>query len=73
MPGILFDLDGVFYVGDRAVPGAADTLAWVQREGIPHCFLTNTTSKPRQALLEKTAGSRRWSSAIWASAGTSPP
>lgn len=53
MPGILFDLDGVFYVGDRAIPGAADTLAWVQKQGIAHCFLTNTTSKPRQALIEK--------------------
>lgn len=55
MSGILFDLDGVFYVGDRAIPGGADTLAWVQREAIPHCFLTNTTSKPRHALVEKLA------------------
>lgn len=56
MPGILFDLDGVFYVGEEAVPGGADTLDWVRREGIPHCFLTNTTSRPRSALVEKLAG-----------------
>jgi len=56
MPGILFDLDGVFYVGERAIPGGAEALAWVREQGIPHCFLTNTTSKPRQALVEKLAG-----------------
>jgi phospholysine phosphohistidine inorganic pyrophosphate phosphatase len=56
MPGILFDLDGVFYVGDQAVPGGAETLAWVRRQGVPHCFLTNTTSKPREALAEKLGG-----------------
>jgi HAD superfamily hydrolase (TIGR01458 family) len=56
MAGILFDLDGVFYLGDRAIPGGAQTLAWVRQQGIPHCFLTNTTSKPRNALVEKLAG-----------------
>ncbi len=56
MHGILFDLDGVFYVGDHAIPGAAEALAWVRAQGIPHCFLTNTTSKPRAALAEKLAG-----------------
>jgi len=55
MPGILFDLDGVFYVGERAIPGAAETLAWVRQQEIPHCFLTNTTSKPRSALVQKLA------------------
>jgi phospholysine phosphohistidine inorganic pyrophosphate phosphatase len=53
MPGILFDLDGVFYVGDKAVPGARETLDWVQTNKIPHCFLTNTTSKPRSDLVDK--------------------
>ncbi len=53
MAGILFDLDGVFYVGDRAIPGGAETLRWVEQEGISHCFVTNTTSKPRHALVKK--------------------
>jgi HAD superfamily hydrolase (TIGR01458 family) len=53
--GILFDLDGVFYVGDQAIPGGTDTLAWVRHEKIPHCFLTNTTSKSRDALVAKLA------------------
>ncbi|HSO06145.1 MAG TPA: TIGR01458 family HAD-type hydrolase [Pelomicrobium sp.] len=56
MPGILFDLDGVFYVGGSPIPGAAEALAWVRERGIPHCFLTNTTSRPRSALTEKLAG-----------------
>jgi HAD superfamily hydrolase (TIGR01458 family) len=55
MPGILFDLDGVFYVGDKAIPGARETLDWVQKYKIPHCFLTNTTSKPRSHLVVKLA------------------
>lgn len=52
---ILFDLDGVFYQGDRRLPGAAEIAGWVRDEGIPHLFLTNTTSRPRSALIEKLA------------------
>lgn len=29
----LFDLDGTVYVGEQAVPGAADTLAQLHRTG----------------------------------------
>ena len=53
---ILFDLDGVFYRGDSAIPGAAEVAAWAQGEGVPHLFLTNTTSRPRKDLLRKLAG-----------------
>ena len=56
MRGILFDLDGVFYVGDTPVPGAPETLAWVRKNAIPHLFLTNTTSRPRAAIAEKLRG-----------------
>ena len=30
----MFDLDGVVYVGDRAVPGAAEHLAAVRETGV---------------------------------------
>jgi phospholysine phosphohistidine inorganic pyrophosphate phosphatase len=50
---VLLDLDGVLYVGDRVVPGAAETVEWLRSEGIPHRFLTNTTSRPRAAVVEK--------------------
>jgi phospholysine phosphohistidine inorganic pyrophosphate phosphatase len=56
MRGILFDLDGVFYVGDTPVPGGPETLAWVRANAIPHLFLTNTTSRPRAAIAEKLHG-----------------
>jgi ribonucleotide monophosphatase NagD (HAD superfamily) len=56
MPGILFDMDGVLYEGDGAIAGAAATVAWCRAQRIPHLFLTNTTSRPRRALVEKLAG-----------------
>lgn len=52
---VLFDLDGVLYQGEQAVPGAAGAVAWFQERKIPHLFLTNTTSRPRSALVEKLA------------------
>lgn len=56
MKAILFDLDGVFYEGDRPVPGAASVVSWARRRNIPYLFLTNTTSLDRTALVEKLAG-----------------
>jgi len=53
MRAILFDLDGVFYQGEVAIPGAARALDWVRKRGIPHLFLTNTTSRPRATIREK--------------------
>ena len=53
---MLFDLDGVVYVGEQPVAGAARTVEWLTREGIPYRFLTNTTSRPRLAIVEKLRG-----------------
>jgi phospholysine phosphohistidine inorganic pyrophosphate phosphatase len=53
---VLLDLDGVVYVGEQPVAGAAETIEWLTREGVPFCFLTNTTSRPRRALVDKLAG-----------------
>jgi HAD superfamily hydrolase (TIGR01458 family) len=53
---VLLDLDGVVYVGDDPVPGAAAAVDWLAREGIPHRFLTNTTSRPRQAVVDRLTG-----------------
>jgi HAD superfamily hydrolase (TIGR01458 family) len=55
MQAILFDLDGVLYQGDSLLPGAAEAVAWVRSEGIPHLFLTNTSSRPRAAIADKLA------------------
>jgi len=53
--GVLLDLDGVVYVGDEPVPGAADVVGWLEREGIPYRYLTNTSSRPRDAIVAKLA------------------
>ena len=55
MHSLLIDLDGVLYEGDRAVDGAADALVWLEDQGVPQLFLTNTTSRPRAAIVDKLA------------------
>ena len=55
MKALLLDLDGVLYEGDRPVPGAVDAIAWLRESGVPHLFVTNTTSRPRQGLVDKLA------------------
>ncbi len=56
MHGVLLDLDGVLYTGDEPVPGAAEVVDWLRQEGIPFRYLTNTTSRPRQAIVDRLAG-----------------
>ncbi len=50
---VLIDLDGVLYEGEQPVPGARDALRWLNTKGVPHLFLTNTTSRPREAVRTK--------------------
>jgi len=52
---ILFDLDGVFYQGDKPIDGATEVAAWVRNNDIPHLFITNTSSRPRSSLVDKLA------------------
>jgi HAD superfamily hydrolase (TIGR01458 family) len=56
MAALLLDMDGVLYEEDRVVSGAAETIGWLREQGVPFLFLTNTTSRPRSALVEKLAG-----------------
>jgi phospholysine phosphohistidine inorganic pyrophosphate phosphatase len=51
--GLLIDLDGVVYQGGHLIAGALETLNWIQTQGIPHLFVTNTSSRSRAALLRK--------------------
>jgi HAD superfamily hydrolase (TIGR01458 family) len=53
---LLIDLDGVIYEGDTPISGAAEAMAWLQEHDVPRLFLTNTSSRPRSALVEKLAG-----------------
>lgn len=51
--GILFDLDGVLYVGNQVIDGAFDAIRVVQAQHIPHRYVTNTTTQARDALAHK--------------------
>ena len=51
--GFLFDLDGVFCIEDKVLPGAIDTLNYLNSKNIPYRFVTNTTTKSRNSLLNK--------------------
>lgn len=51
--GFLFDLDGVFYISDKPIIGAIETLEFLKSQNIPYRFVTNTTTKSRNKLFEK--------------------
>ncbi|HEY5666707.1 MAG TPA: TIGR01458 family HAD-type hydrolase [Gammaproteobacteria bacterium] len=53
---LLIDLDGVVFHGDEVIAGAAEAIAWLAAEQVRHLFVTNTTSRPREALVEKLDG-----------------
>ncbi len=52
---LLVDLEGTVYQGRRLIPGAVEALAEAARRGISHRFVTNTTSRPRSAVLRELA------------------
>ncbi len=49
----LVDLDGVVYVGQRAVPGAAAAIAELRRRGKPVLFVTNDSRSSRADYAAK--------------------
>ncbi|WP_116473152.1 TIGR01458 family HAD-type hydrolase [Zobellella maritima] len=51
--GILLDLEGVLYVGERAIDGAVDTIKAINDRQIPHRYVTNTTTLSRVSLSQK--------------------
>ena len=53
--GLLIDLDGVVYNADEPIPGSAEAVMELRRRGLALLFVTNTTSRPREALVEKLA------------------
>jgi HAD superfamily hydrolase (TIGR01458 family) len=52
---LLIDLDGVVYRGEERIPGAAEAIAKLDVLQVPRLFVTNTTSRPRERLVEKLA------------------
>lgn len=55
-PGILLDIDGVLHVGDEPIEGAVEALKRLRRHRAGVRLLTNTTSKPRAAIVERLRG-----------------
>jgi HAD superfamily hydrolase (TIGR01458 family) len=51
--GLLIDLDGVLHVGRRPVAGAVDKIAALRGLGMPHCYVTNTTTRPVSELCRE--------------------
>ena len=48
--GFLIDLDGVLYVGNRAVDGAVKALDFLSDNGYPFRCVSNTTRKCRYTI-----------------------
>jgi HAD superfamily hydrolase (TIGR01458 family) len=53
--GLVLDLDGTVYISDQPVPGAAEAIEQLRRAGVPMCFATNTTRRPRSDLVARLA------------------
>lgn len=53
---VIFDLDGVLYLGDQAIPGAARAVAMLRDSGRSCAFATNNASKNRAAVAAKLTG-----------------
>jgi len=54
--GFLLDMDGTFYLGGRLLPGAQAFLDYTRAAGLPLLFLTNNSSRHREAYTTKLAG-----------------
>ncbi|HET7327046.1 MAG TPA: HAD-IIA family hydrolase [Nocardioidaceae bacterium] len=50
---VLFDLDGVVYVGSEAVPGAREAIDAARTAGMRPAFVTNNASRPPAQIAER--------------------
>ena len=48
----LFDLDGVIYLGDKAVPGVAEAITALRECGVKLGFVTNNAARSPQAVAQ---------------------
>ncbi|MBN1432468.1 MAG: TIGR01458 family HAD-type hydrolase [Methanomicrobiaceae archaeon] len=51
--GVLLDIDGVLYSGDNSVPGASDTICFLEENDIQFRCLSNTTRKSRASISKR--------------------
>ena len=52
----LIDLDGVMYVGEKATPGARDAIRYLEDQGYPFRFVSNTTRRSRESIAARLRG-----------------
>ena len=53
--GVLLDLAGVIYEGERALPGAFDAVDRMRHAGLSLRFVTNTTRMTKHMVLQRLA------------------
>lgn len=53
--GVLLDLSGVLYVGDKPLPGAIEAVQRLTAAGLPVRYITNTTRKISVSILQQLA------------------
>lgn len=53
MRGLLIDLDGVVYEGQRPIPGAANFLAAARQHGLPFLLVTNNSTASPETVAER--------------------
>ncbi len=53
--GILFDLDGVLYIGNQTINGAQQAIQEIRERGFICRFITNTSTLSRRSLQQKLA------------------
>ena len=53
MACILLDVDGVLHVSGDPIPGAAEAVARLRRQGHSLRFVTNNSTRPRTTLAEE--------------------
>jgi HAD superfamily hydrolase (TIGR01458 family) len=51
--GLLFDIDGVIHVSMQPIPGATETLSWLEQQGYAFGFISNTTTMARATLAQR--------------------
>jgi HAD superfamily hydrolase (TIGR01457 family) len=49
----IFDMDGVIYRGNNVLAGAPEFLAALRATNIPYLYLTNNSTTPRNAVVER--------------------
>ncbi|MDA3022367.1 MAG: HAD-IIA family hydrolase [Actinomycetota bacterium] len=49
---LLFDLDGVVYIGPHAVPGAIEGIRAAHEQGVRCCYITNNAARPPAEVVE---------------------